>query len=48
LLAQSGVPSSLAGGKSYFGTPAIDAREKTRELVWVKRIPELWEKIMKK
>lgn len=46
VLAQSGVPSSIEGGKTYFGTPAIDAREKRKELVWVKRIPELWEKIM--
>ncbi|WP_205508438.1 UDP-3-O-(3-hydroxymyristoyl)glucosamine N-acyltransferase [Longitalea arenae] len=45
LLAQSGVPSSLEGGKVYFGTPAEDAVAKKRELVWVKRIPEIWEKI---
>lgn len=48
LLAQSGVPSSLEGGKTYFGTPAIDAREKKKELVWIKRIPELWDKVMGK
>lgn len=46
LMAQSGVPGDLEGGKSYFGTPAADAREKMKELVWVKRIPELWKKIM--
>jgi UDP-3-O-[3-hydroxymyristoyl] glucosamine N-acyltransferase len=45
LLAQSGVPSSLEGGKIYFGTPAEEAGNKKRELVWVKRIPEIWEKI---
>ncbi len=45
LYAQSGVPSSLEGGKTYFGSPAIDVKEKMRELVWIKRIPELWEKI---
>jgi UDP-3-O-[3-hydroxymyristoyl] glucosamine N-acyltransferase len=45
LYAQSGVPSSLEGGKTYFGSPAIDAKEKMKELVWIKRIPELWEKI---
>jgi UDP-3-O-[3-hydroxymyristoyl] glucosamine N-acyltransferase len=48
LLAQSGVPSSLEGNKIYFGTPAEDAREKKREIVWIKRIPELWKKIMDK
>lgn len=47
VLAQSGVPSSLAGGKTYFGYPAEDASLKRRELVWIKRIPELWHKIMK-
>ena len=46
VLAQSGVPSSLAGGKTYFGYPAEDASTKRRELVWIKRIPELWKKVM--
>lgn len=45
LYAQSGVPASLEGGKNYFGSPAIEAKEKMKELVWIKRIPELWEKI---
>jgi len=45
LLAQSGVPASLEGGKVFFGTPAVDAREKMKELVWIKRIPEIWRKI---
>jgi len=48
VLAQSGVPGSLAGGKTYFGYPAIDASEKKKELVWIKRIPQLWEKVMRK
>ncbi len=49
VLAQSGVGDSLeGGGKTYFGSPAIDAKEKMKELVWVKRIPELWEKVMNK
>lgn len=45
VLAQSGVPASLEGGKTYFGSPAEDASIKKRELVWIKRIPEIWEKI---
>lgn len=45
VFAQSGVPSSLDGDKTYFGTPAIDAQTKRKELVWVKRIPEMWEKL---
>lgn len=45
VFAQSGVPSSLDGDKTYFGTPAIDAQTKRKELVWIKRIPEMWEKL---
>src|SRR6201999_1726349 len=45
VLAQSGVPSSLEAGKTYFGTPAGDAKTKMRELAWVKRIPEIWDKV---
>jgi UDP-3-O-[3-hydroxymyristoyl] glucosamine N-acyltransferase len=44
--AQSGVKDSIAGGKVYFGSPVEDAREKMKELVWIKRIPKLWEKVM--
>jgi UDP-3-O-[3-hydroxymyristoyl] glucosamine N-acyltransferase len=47
LYAQSGVPASLEGGKNYFGSPAGEAKEKMKELVWIKRIPELWRKLKK-
>ncbi|MCG2617615.1 UDP-3-O-(3-hydroxymyristoyl)glucosamine N-acyltransferase [Terrimonas sp. NA20] len=47
VLAQSGVPSSLPGGKTYFGYPAEDAGQKKREFVWIKRIPQLWDLVMK-
>lgn len=46
--AQSGVKDSIAGSKVYFGSPVEDAREKMKELVWIKRIPQLWEKVMGK
>ena len=46
--AQSGVKDSIDGGKVYFGSPVEDAREKMKEFVWVKRIPQLWEKVMGK
>lgn len=46
VLAQSGVPASLPAGKIYFGSPAEEASLKKKELVWVKRIPELWKKVM--
>lgn len=45
VFAQSGVPSSIEGGRKYFGTPVEDALTKKRELAWVKRIPEMWEKL---
>jgi UDP-3-O-[3-hydroxymyristoyl] glucosamine N-acyltransferase len=48
VFAQSGVKDSIAGGKTYFGSPVEDAREKMKELVWIKRIPLLWEKVMGK
>ncbi len=48
IYAQSGVITDLEGGKSYFGSPVQDAKTKTKEMVWVKRIPELWEKVMGK
>jgi len=48
IYAQSGVGGDLEGGRAYFGSPVQDAKVKTKELVWVKRIPELWEKVMGK
>jgi len=46
VLAQSGVPASLEANKIYFGYPADEAAIKKREIVWIKRIPELWKKVM--
>jgi len=46
--AQSGVKDSIAGDKVYFGSPVEDAKEKMKEFVWIKRIPEIWEKVMGK
>ena len=48
ILAQSGVGGDLEGNKAYFGSPVQDARVKQKEMVWVKRIPELWDKVMGK
>lgn len=48
VFAQSGVSNSIEGNKVYFGTPVQEAKAKQRELVWVKRIPELWDKVMGK
>ena len=46
VLAQSGVGGLLQKGKIYFGSPADNAGIKKRELVWIKRIPEIWKKVM--
>jgi UDP-3-O-[3-hydroxymyristoyl] glucosamine N-acyltransferase len=46
VMGQSGVTASLKGGKIYLGYPAEEAGLKRRELVWIKRIPELWKKVM--
>jgi UDP-3-O-[3-hydroxymyristoyl] glucosamine N-acyltransferase len=48
VFAQSGVPGDLEGGKTYWGSPTMEARLKQRELVWMKRIPEMWDKLMNK
>ena len=45
--AQSGVPGTLEGGKVYFGSPAEEAKVKMRELAWIKRLPEIWERLAK-
>ena len=45
VLAQSGVSKSLAGGKVYFGYPAEESREKLKQMAYVKRIPEIMEKL---
>jgi UDP-3-O-[3-hydroxymyristoyl] glucosamine N-acyltransferase len=47
VLAQSGVGKTVEPGKVFFGTPADDASIKKRELIWIKRVPELWKKVMK-
>jgi len=43
--AQSGVPKSLPANKVYFGSPVEEAADKMNELVWVKRIPALWDRM---
>lgn len=47
LLAHTGVNADLEGNKTYWGAPAEEAGIKKRELVWIKRIPAIWEKVMK-
>jgi len=44
---QTGVTKSIEGGKSYFGTPVEESREKLKQLAYIKRIPELLNTIKK-
>lgn len=45
LLAQTGVAESVPDGKTYFGTPAGDARTKMREIAALKSLPEIVKKV---
>lgn len=45
--AQSGVAKSLAGGKTYFGSPAEESREKLKQLASIRQIPSILEKLKK-
>lgn len=45
VLGQTGVTKSIEGGKTYFGTPIEESREKLKQLANIKRIPGLIEKL---
>ncbi|KPM33338.1 UDP-3-O-(3-hydroxymyristoyl) glucosamine N-acyltransferase [Croceitalea dokdonensis DOKDO 023] len=45
ILAQSGVAGPLEGGKTYFGSPARESREKLKELATLKMLPGLIKKM---
>lgn len=45
VLAQSGVGMKLEKGKTYFGSPAIEARKKMKEIVAAKNMVEIWERM---
>lgn len=47
VLGQTGVTKSIEGGKSYFGTPVEESREKLKQLANIKLIPEIINKIKK-
>ncbi|WP_158979169.1 UDP-3-O-(3-hydroxymyristoyl)glucosamine N-acyltransferase [Cellulophaga sp. L1A9] len=44
VLAQSGVSKSLEGNAVYFGSPAEEAREKMKQMAWIKQIPNIIKK----
>jgi len=45
VMGQAGVTSSIEGNKTYWGTPIQEFFAKRKELVLIKRLPEIWEKI---
>lgn len=47
VMGQAGVTSSIVGNKTYWGTPIQEFFSKRKELVMMKRLPEIWEKIKK-
>ncbi|NDV42858.1 UDP-3-O-(3-hydroxymyristoyl)glucosamine N-acyltransferase [Flagellimonas sediminis] len=47
VLAQSGISKSLEGGKTYFGSPAEESREKLKQMASVKQIPVILQKLKK-
>jgi UDP-3-O-[3-hydroxymyristoyl] glucosamine N-acyltransferase len=44
VMGQGGVTSSIEGNKTYWGTPIQEFFAKRKELVLIKRLPEIWEK----
>ena len=45
ILGQTGVTKSIAGGKTYFGTPVQESRSKLKELASLRQLPELIKKL---
>ncbi len=45
IMGQTGVTKSVEGGKSYFGTPVEESREKLKQLAYVKKIPSILKKL---
>lgn len=45
ILGQTGVTKSVEGGKTYFGTPIEESREKLKQLANIKKIPEILTKL---
>lgn len=48
ILAQSGILNSTESGKRYFGSPAVEARSKFKEMAAVKKLPELIDRLNNK
>lgn len=47
VLAQTGISKSLEGGKTYFGSPVEEARERLKQLANLRQLPELVRQLKK-
>ncbi|MDP4280579.1 MAG: UDP-3-O-(3-hydroxymyristoyl)glucosamine N-acyltransferase [Bacteroidota bacterium] len=47
VLATSAIDKSIEGGKTYFGSPAVEARKKWRELAALRNLPDMMHKFSK-
>jgi UDP-3-O-[3-hydroxymyristoyl] glucosamine N-acyltransferase len=47
VMGQTGVTKSIEGGKSYFGTPVEESREKLKQMAYIKQIPYIIKKLEK-
>jgi UDP-3-O-[3-hydroxymyristoyl] glucosamine N-acyltransferase len=47
VLAQTGVSKSLEAGKTYFGSPAEEARERLKQLANLRQLPAIMEQLKK-
>lgn len=45
IMGQTGVTKSVEGGKTYFGTPIEESREKLKQLANIKKIPQILDKL---
>jgi len=48
IYAQSGLGHSTEENKTYFGSPAFEAREKFKEMAYIRKIPEILKELKKK
>jgi UDP-3-O-[3-hydroxymyristoyl] glucosamine N-acyltransferase len=47
VLAVSAVDKDMEGGKTYFGAPAVEVRQKWKEMAMMRKLPEMFEKLNK-
>ncbi len=45
ILAVSAVDKTLEGGKTYFGAPVMEARQKWKEMAMIRKLPEIYKKL---